>query len=80
MSGMRLRIIQPGSSSDRKTPPHSQRGPLPLRRASSQPVPASRQEKARPVENVTTDEFFAALAETDDAAKFKALEQTLKKT
>src|SRR3954451_2127789 len=36
--------------------------------------------KARPVEEVPPDEFFAALAETDDAAKFKAVEQTLKKT
>jgi hypothetical protein len=35
--------------------------------------------KARPVEEVSLDEFFAALAETDDAAKFKALEQTLRK-
>jgi hypothetical protein len=35
--------------------------------------------KARPVEQVSPDEFFAALAETDDAARFKALEQTLKK-
>jgi sarcosine oxidase gamma subunit len=36
--------------------------------------------KARPVELVPPDEFFAALAETDDAARFKALAQTLKKT
>jgi hypothetical protein len=35
--------------------------------------------KARPVDEVSPDEFFAALAETDDAAKFKALEQTLNK-
>jgi hypothetical protein len=35
--------------------------------------------KARPAEEVAPDEFFAALAETDDAAKFKALEQALKK-
>jgi sarcosine oxidase gamma subunit len=34
--------------------------------------------KARPVQEVSPDEFFAALAETDDAAKFQALEQTLK--
>jgi hypothetical protein len=34
--------------------------------------------KARPAEEVAPDEFFAALAETDDAARFKALEQTLK--
>ena len=36
--------------------------------------------KARPVEQVAPDEFFAALAETDDAARFKALEQALKKS
>jgi hypothetical protein len=36
--------------------------------------------KARPVEQVAPDEFFAALAETDDAARFKALEQVLKKS
>ena len=36
--------------------------------------------KVRPVEDVSPDEFFAALAETDDAAKFKSLEQALKKS
>jgi hypothetical protein len=36
--------------------------------------------KARPVAQVPPEEFFGALAETDDAAKFKALEQALKKT
>jgi hypothetical protein len=36
--------------------------------------------RARPVEEVPAGEFFAALAETDDAAKFKALEQVLKKS
>src|SRR4051812_28184840 len=35
--------------------------------------------KARPVEEVAPDEFFAALAETDDAARFKDMEQTLRK-
>ena len=35
--------------------------------------------KARPVQEVSVDEFFAALAETDDAAEFKALEQALRK-
>ena len=35
--------------------------------------------KARPVEEVPAAEFFAALAETDDAARFQALEQALKK-
>ena len=35
--------------------------------------------KARPVEPVAPDEFFAALAETDDAARFQALEQALRK-
>ena len=35
--------------------------------------------KARPAEEVPAAEFFAALAETDDAARFKALEQALKK-
>jgi hypothetical protein len=35
--------------------------------------------KARPVQEVPAAEFFAALAETDDAAKFRALEQTLGK-
>ena len=34
--------------------------------------------KARPVEEVAPDEFFAALAETDDATKFKALERALR--
>jgi hypothetical protein len=34
--------------------------------------------KARPVEEVTADEFFAALAETDDAARFRALAQVLR--
>jgi hypothetical protein len=34
--------------------------------------------KARPVEEVSADEFFAALAETDDAAKFKSLERALR--
>jgi hypothetical protein len=34
--------------------------------------------KGRPVQQVSPDELFAALAETDDAAKFKALEQALK--
>jgi hypothetical protein len=36
--------------------------------------------KGRPVEDVPVAEFLAGLAETDDAAGFKALEQTLKKT
>jgi hypothetical protein len=36
--------------------------------------------KARPVDEVSPDDFFAALAETDDAAKFKVLEQALKKS
>jgi Nuclease A inhibitor-like protein len=36
--------------------------------------------KARPVDEVSPDEFFAALAETDDAAKFKTLEQALRKS
>jgi len=36
--------------------------------------------KARPVEQVSPDEFFAALRETDDAAKFKSLEQVLRKS
>jgi hypothetical protein len=36
--------------------------------------------KVRPVEQVSPEEFFAALAETDDAAKFKSLEQALRKT
>lgn len=36
--------------------------------------------KARPVEQVSIEEFFAALAETDDAARFRTLEQTLKKS
>jgi hypothetical protein len=35
--------------------------------------------RARPAEQVSPDDFFAALAETDDAARFKALEQALKK-
>ena len=35
--------------------------------------------KSRPVEQVSPEEFFAALAETDDAARFRALEQTLRK-
>jgi Nuclease A inhibitor-like protein len=41
---------------------------------------ARKGKKGRPVEEVPVAEFFAALAQTDDAAKFKALEQTLKKT
>src|SRR3954447_72262 len=36
--------------------------------------------KARPVEQVSPEEFFAALAETDDAAQLKSLEQALRKT
>jgi hypothetical protein len=36
--------------------------------------------KGRPVEEVSPDEFFAPLAETDDAARFKSLEQVLRKT
>ena len=35
--------------------------------------------KARPVEDVPVDEFFAALADTDDGVKFKALEEALRK-
>ena len=54
--------------------------------ASGDPSPATvaalggkGKKKGRPVQEVSPDEFFAALAETDDAAKFKALEQALKK-
>jgi hypothetical protein len=36
--------------------------------------------KARPIEQVSPEEFFAALAETDDAAKFQALERALRNT
>ena len=36
--------------------------------------------KARPVEEVAPDEFFAALAETDDAARFRTLERALRKS
>jgi hypothetical protein len=36
--------------------------------------------KARPVEEVLPAEFFAALAETDDANGFQALEQALRKS
>jgi sarcosine oxidase gamma subunit len=36
--------------------------------------------KARPVEQVTPDEFFAAQAETDDAAGFRTLERALRKS
>lgn len=39
-----------------------------------------RRKRARPVEQVSPDEFFAALAETDDAAKFQALERALKQS
>ena len=35
--------------------------------------------RARPVEEVVPDEFFAALAETDDAARFRTLERALRK-
>ena len=35
--------------------------------------------RARPVEEVPAAEFFAALAETDDAAKFEALEKALRR-
>ena len=41
---------------------------------------ANRRLADRAVEQVSADEFFAALAETDDAARFKALEQALKKS
>src|SRR5689334_22865738 len=36
--------------------------------------------KARPVEQVSPGEFFAALAETDDAIGFQTLEQALRKS
>ena len=37
------------------------------------------QKKARPVEEVPAAEFFVALAETDDAARFRTLERALRK-